>query len=99
MEQFFYQWSDVEVDLKTDLLAFQKEFVTDPEKSYPYKRDYHFNIFEYITSAKALEKTLNRCEFSLLEEFQDLQDYIGKLYFRRNIGWGKARIKGLVTAQ
>ena len=60
-------------------------------------RHYHFNIFEYITNAKALEKTIYRCEFSLLEEFQDLQDYIGKLYFRRNIGWGKARIKGLAS--
>ena len=65
LEQFFYQWSDIEIGLKTDVLAFQKEFVTDPEKSYPYKRDYHFNIFEYITNAKALEKTIYRCEFFL----------------------------------
>lgn len=92
LERFFEQWGEFEVGLKNDLLAFQKEFVTDPKKHYPYKRNYHFNVFDYITNSKSLQKDEYQFEFSLLEEFKDSQDYMGKLYFRRNIGWGKAKV-------
>ena len=98
LEPFFEEWKGLELPLRRDVIAFQKEFVTDPEKRYPYESEYRFNIYDYITSSKPLKEEEYRCQFTLLEDYSDLQDYIGKLYFRRNIGWGKAKVVNLDTA-
>lgn len=94
LQDFFDGFDGLDKEMFSDLLALQHKFVTNPNHRYPFTLECKSNLFEYLNNPDSTMVDLlpgsTQYQLDLLEPFDDLQDYIGKLYFRRNVGWGKS---------
>ena len=76
-----------------DVIAFQDAFATDFRRDHPFAATFGINVFEAAFRGATVKRKPHKYEFSLFETIVNAEDYLEKLYTRRNVGWGKAIVR------
>jgi hypothetical protein len=76
-------------ELTNEVLRFQREFVTSPERAYPYEMQFQHDIAALIAGEPGAGVSC-RYRFDITYPFDDLDDYLAKIYSRKKQGFGKA---------
>lgn len=77
-----------------EVLRFQRHFVTNPKRTYPYSVEFTSDIGSVLVD-RCPEKMLTKYSFSVPFEFEGERDYLSKLYSRKKQGFGKAIVCAL----
>ena len=88
---FSPEWCEIDDDLFKELLDFQYNFVTNMNTTYPYKKEYNHNFFQFINNLDSFKDGRHTYQFDISEDVQG-DEYLNRLYFRRRQGFGKSII-------
>ena len=90
---------DVDIELLQELKTYQRNFTTDPYRTYPYKTDYKYDFEEFFRTKNNLIKKPITYTIDIQEKDLSTEEYVSRLYYRRRQGWGKTIIKEDINEQ
>ena len=92
---FNVEYFDIDQDLYLDLKSVQTNFIYDYDKSYPYTKQYNYDINNFVFSENSELDKKSTVEFSYPFEYSSQDNFFEKLYFSRRAGITKTRIKNV----
>lgn len=91
LDVFSNDWCELDADVYSSLVEYQKNFVTSMGTSYPYTKSLDYNFYEFINGVERFKEAKTTYEFDITENVAD-DEYLNRLYFRRRQGFGKSII-------
>jgi radical SAM superfamily enzyme YgiQ (UPF0313 family) len=88
---FSEEWCELDNNVYSQLISFQRNFVTYTDTQYPYNVDYAYNFYEFINGIDSLKDQNLAYTIDISENVQG-DEYYNRLYFRRRQGFGKSVI-------
>ena len=86
-------------ELLQELKTYQRNFTTDPYRTYPYKTNYKYDFKQFFKTKNNLIKKPITYTIDIQEKGLSTEEYISRLYYRRRQGWGKTIIKEEINEQ
>ena len=84
-------------ELFSELKKYQRNFTTDPFRTYPYESSHKYDFTNFFKTKNKLTKKPVTYKIDIAEKGLSTEEYISRLYYRRRQGWGKSIIKELST--
>ena len=84
-------------ELFAELKKYQRNFTTDPFRTYPYESSHKYDFTNFFKTKNKLTKKPVTYTIDIAEKGLSTEEYISRLYYRRRQGWGKSIIKELST--